>query len=301
MNAEAYGVFGLRLKSELALPELNPPPAHGDTDVEIVTGTTPRFANEPSGLSVHDSGALLLIEGVGRYWMERGSRMTVEPASDGAAPMVRLFLLGSALAAILHQRGLLPIHANGVVLEGRAVCFIGHSGAGKSTLAAWFHDRGLALLADDVCVISEDEAGRKWVQPGIPRLRLTGEALGASGRLAAEHAGVFDGHSKYNLAGTSLASGPVPLSHFYLLVQGEPGEAARIRPLRGVAALEALVANTYRGGYVPLMGRTAAHLAQCADLTRAVPLFEARRPWDLASLDAVGTALERHAIAVAAG
>ena len=78
---------------------------------------------------------------------------------------------------ILHQRSLLPLHANAMVVEGRAIGFMGHPGAGKSTLAAWFHDRGFDVLADDVCVVTPGPDGRPLAHPGIPRLRLWREAL----------------------------------------------------------------------------------------------------------------------------
>ena len=54
-------------------------------------------------------------------------------------------------------------------------------------------------------------------------------------------------------------------------------------------------AQASRCGYVPLMGRTGPHLLACARLARAVPIFEATRPWDLAGMDAGSAALEAHA------
>ena len=95
---------------------------------------------------------------------------------------VRLFLLGSAFGVLLHQRGLLPLHANAIEIDGRAVAFMGPSGAGKSTLAAWFHDRAFRVIADNVCAISRNSEGRRQAAPGLPRLRLWAEALELMGR-----------------------------------------------------------------------------------------------------------------------
>jgi hypothetical protein len=250
------------------------------------------------GLTVRGDESVLSIDGVGRYRMEGGRRLTVEPAPAASERNVRLYLLGSAFAAILHQRGLLPLHANAVVIEGRAVAFLGHPGAGKSTLAAWFHDRGFEVLADDVCVVTWDEAGRPLAHAGLPRLRLKPEALAASGRNADDYEPAFDDRDKYNVptGGAGLGQ-PVPLDGIYLLQRGEPG----IARLHGAAAVEALVANTYRGGYVPLMGRKGPHLLACARLARAVPVFEASRSWDLAGLDSSSAALAAHARALVSG
>ena len=100
--------------------------------------------------------------------MRDGNQIVIDAAPDATDRNVRLFLLGSALGALLHQRGLLPLHANAIDLGGGAVAFSGHSGAGKSTIAAWFHDRGHRILADDVCVVGFDQSGRALVH-AVPR------------------------------------------------------------------------------------------------------------------------------------
>ena len=72
---------------------------------------------------------------------------------------IRLYLLGSAMGVLLHQRGLLPLHANAVEIDGKAFAFMGASGSGKSTLAAWFHDHGYRIIADDVCAVRFETEG----------------------------------------------------------------------------------------------------------------------------------------------
>ncbi len=56
---------------------------------------------------------------------------------------VRLFLLGSVMGAVLHYRGVTPLHGNGFVHEGGAVLVLGNMGVGKSTLAAALVKKGL--------------------------------------------------------------------------------------------------------------------------------------------------------------
>ena len=113
---------------------------------------------------------MLTVDGVGRYLVRGGAEILVDAAGGAAERDVRLFLLGSALGILCHQRGLLPLHANAVVANGAAYAFAGHSGAGKSTLAAHFAQAGYEILCDDVCVISFDEAGQPLAWPGLPRL-----------------------------------------------------------------------------------------------------------------------------------
>lgn len=291
-----YRIFGLSISSELALPELDEAGAEGPCDVAIRIGTAPRSGQfeEPQGLSLHSGGALLNIVGVARYWIRGGTEITIEPSPGASDRNLRLFLLGSAFAAILHQRGLLPLHANAVEIDGRAVAFMGHSGAGKSTLAAWFHDRGFKVLADDVCVIGA-EHGRVVAHAGIPRLRLWKDALELTGRTHAEYEASFDDADKYNVPTQSRpTSESIELSHVYLLAKEDSGAAAITR-LEGIAAVDALVANTYRGRYVAMMGETQRHLVQCLSLVQKVPVFRAERIWGVAEFRAQAQLLEEHA------
>ena len=289
-----YRLFGLAVVSDVPLPELVADPGEAPADVRIRLGRIDAPADTAPGLHVDGDDALLVVQSIGRFLTRGGREMIVEPAAETSVRNLRLYLLGSGFAAILHQRGLLPLHANAVVVDGRAIGFMGHPGAGKSTLAAWFHDRGFDVLADDVCVVTAGPDGRPLAHPGIPRLRLWREALEASGREASAYERSFDDMDKYTVPTDLERTLPaVPLSHLYLLEKA--GEEAAVDRLEGASAVEAMVANTYRGSYVPLMGRTRAHLLACAGLARTVPVFRARRRWGYDSFDMEGEALEAHA------
>jgi hypothetical protein len=289
-----YRLFGLSVLSQVPLPELVADPDGGPPDVQVRLATIAAHRDAPAGMRIDGEDALLVIPGAGRFLARGGCEMLVEP-DEGVSPRnLRLYLLGSAFGAILHQRRLLPLHANAVVVEGKAIGFMGHPGAGKSTLAAWFHDRGFDVLADDVCVVTTGPDGAPLAHPGIPRLRLWREALEAGGRDASAFERSFDDMDKYTVP-TDLerALPAVPLSHLYLLEKAEgPPSVTR---LEGSAAVEAMIANTYRGAYVRMMGTTRQHLLACAELARKVPVFRARRRWGFDAFDAEGAALEAHA------
>ena len=285
-----YRLFGLAIGSELPLPELAPSDPDAPADVTVRLGRVPEPAMP--GFSMADGGAILSVQGVGRYLMAEGREMIVEPEPGVAERNVRIYLLGSAFAAILHQRALLPLHANAVVVDGRALAFCGRSGAGKSTLAAWFHDRGFDVLADDVCVVTGADA-IPTAQPGVPRLRLWREALGASGRDAGDYELSFEGRDKYDVPTGARARGTAtPLAAVYML---ESGEESAIERLGGSAATAALMANSYRRAWLDAMGRTADHFLACAALTRRVPVFRAGRRWGLDRFDTEAERLLAHA------
>lgn len=291
-----YSVFGLNLCSDFHLPELRPSDAKEPAEVEILEGGIPEELGTSPGHSISAEGTLLNIAGVARYLVREGRQIIVQRLSGSSDANVRLFLLGSAMGVLLHQRGVMPLHANAIEVDGRAVAFCGHSGAGKSTIAAWFHDRGYRILSDDVCAIGFDEQGVAIAYPGIPRLRLWREALEASGREVGSFSRSFDDMDKYDVPTTlETEANPVPLDRVYLLRKAAEGVAqGAITRLSGVEAVDALVANTYRGAYLQTIGETGRHLRTCLLVARKVAIFRAERLWGLETFDQEARLLELH-------
>jgi hypothetical protein len=238
----AYSGFGLKFESEIALEELPEYAGSGEADVKIKLAEIPRSSGEQPGYTLTDGGTLLSVPRVARFLIKDGRTIMVEPDPAASERNIRLYLLGSAMGVVLHQSGLLPLHANSVVIGNNAFAFCGHSGAGKSTLAAWFHDRGCDILADDVCVVGFNEGEKPLAYPGIPRMRLWREALEASGRIADDYPQSFEDMDKYDVP-TRRSSGlseALPLKAVYLLRKLHDGAAApQFERLSGVAALDA--------------------------------------------------------------
>lgn len=289
-------VFGLVIRSELALPELFPHEASGVADVVISIGKLPEAAGAPSGLSVADGALLLVIPGVAKYRIANGNSITVDADAGVPDRNVRLYLLGSALGALLHQRGLLPLHANAIDIDGKAVAFMGESGAGKSTLAAWFHDRGHRVVSDDVCVVGFDEHLQPYAAPGLPRLRLWAEALALMGRgttgFARSYIGEEDEKYDVPIDAELAARSHVPLAAIYLLERGPEFSIAR---LRGIEAADAVFANTYRGEYLAKTSGQKQHWESAVRLVRGTPVFRATRQWDPMALEEQCSRLLHHA------
>lgn len=276
-------MFGLQLRCDFSLPEL-PPAAPGVVpDVAIASGKLPAgLPTEPDTIAVGAS-VLLNIEGVARYWISGGQEILIERTAGVAEANVRLYLLGSAMGLLLLQRGCLPLHANAIEIGAGAAVFMGRSGAGKSTLAAWFHDRGHRVFADDVSVIRFGDDGAPIVMAGIPRLRLWKEALLASGRapegFSLSYAGDRD-YEKYDVAigGEGPLAESAPLGALYLLERGTQFEIAEVK---GAEKADALFANTYRGGFIRSVGDLRSHWSSCLALIARTPLFRISRPWNL--------------------
>ena len=289
-----YNVFGLRVRSSVPLPELFPASGPGDPDVLVESGTIDEPEHAP-GLAAATTGLLLTVPQVGRYLISSGRSIRTEPMNGVDPRNLRLFLLGSAFGLLLHQRGLLPLHANAIEIDGSAVAFMGASGAGKSTLAAWFHDRGYRVLADDVCAVTIDD-GQPFALGGLPRLRLWLDALEASGRSAEDltrSAMLDDIRDKFDLPLHFERAPParLPLAALYLL---DRGNRLSITRMRGVLAADALFANTYRGGLVATAGSAPAHFLSCAQVLKATPIYRVQRPWGLEKMGAQNERIVEH-------
>jgi hypothetical protein len=280
-----YQVFGLRIRSEIPLPELFPAIGEAVPDVTIRRGIVP--PSGPSvGLQTQGAALILTVPEVGRYRIEAGREIVVDPEPDAPEPNFRLFLLGSAFGAVLHQRGLLPLHANAVEIDGRAVAFMGESGAGKSTLAAWFHDHGHRVIADDVCVVGFKGAQAIAV-PGLPRLRLWSDALRAMGRDSRDYPRSYGGQEQIDkfdvpIERTIAVCEPQPLAAIYLLDGIEPFAFTR---LTGIEAAEMLFAHTYRGSYLAAALTHRTHWTSCITLAGGTPMFQLSRVRDFDRLD----------------
>lgn len=296
-----YWVFGLHIRSCFELPELVPAIGDSDPDVIIEEGGVAAPTGGKDGLFAVDNSLVLVVPDVARYRIDEGRRITVEAAENVAERNVRLFLLGSAFGALLHQRRMLPLHANAVEVGEAAVAFMGASGQGKSTLAAWFHAQGDNVIADDVCVIGFGGAGRPFASPGLPRLRLWAEALQVMGHDKANYQRSYIDEAavveKFDvpIKGAGSASRDIDLAALYLL---DRGDALSITRLSGLEAAEAVFANTYRGSYLSAVDGKHDHWRSSIDLVRRVPVFRAIRPWDLENLHDQCRQLRDHAVEI---
>jgi hypothetical protein len=162
------------------LPEWDGPP-NAPADINCRLGEVPARLGRPDHIAplFQTSGAgeyLLVLPDTGRVLVRNGNEITVQPDA-GAAVNLSAILTGPIQAVLWHQRGLLPLHASVVVINGRAVALCGPAAAGKSTLAAILAARGYQVVADDIGVVDVRDNAEVLVPPGCARLQLWRDAL----------------------------------------------------------------------------------------------------------------------------
>lgn len=291
--------YGLRVHSGLELQGL--PTAEGasdEADAEIVLG---EMISDPDD-AVGNSGFyqtmahefVLRIHGTAEYVVKEGREIVVRPHPAAEPERVRLFLMGSAMGALLYQRGILLLHGSAIDTPAGVMVFVGAQGEGKSTLAAALHREGHALLCDDVCAVLQASSGSMVVHPGAPLMRLCEDAL--------DH---FDGYTEYARSANfdvdkyvvSLQqphlSAPRKLAGVHVLCSHDANDIA-LRPVRGFDRMKHVIGNLYRPEYLGGMASAGEVMRLAGQLAKQVPVIELWRPRDLSRIPEVVEVLKLH-------
>lgn len=272
-----YKLYGLVVASDWSLPECFPD-LEKASDIRFIQGLVPADGIDPKSKGAweqyNESEFWMDIDDVARYWVRNGEEITVEPYPEADETSIRVYLLGSALGALLYQRGLLLIHGNAIEVNGACLVCVGDSGAGKSTLAAAFLQEGYRLLADDVVPVNE----QGLATPGFPRIKLWGETARNFGIETEGLRRILPEMDKYNVPlGERFCETPLPVQWVYVLEPSE-GEVFVLEPFQGMERFEPLHENTYRVHYLEHMALKPRHLQQVANLAGRIRMARIKRP-----------------------
>ena len=290
-----YAVYGLTLTSPLLFPELLPGLGRVDVFIDVSQVKSAVFHEHSPILcaAVSPSRVHLTWGGVGDLLIEDSQRITVIAGPNTDEDALRLFILGAGLGVLLHQRGLLVIHASGVIIEDRVVGFIGAKGWGKSTTAATLHQRGHTLISDELLVVRFDDQGYPWVIPGSPQIKLWEDALVSTGGDPNSAVRVRSGVDKFHVNAASIAPNELPLHGLYLL---DGGEELSVRSMSPSEAFLGVVPHLYvcRFGTSFLQETGMAHaFEQVSRLLRVVNVKRLLRRRDLSQLSDIARLIER--------
>ena len=219
-----------------------------------------------------------------------GHEIVVDPAPGAEERTLRLFILGPALALLLHQRGRLILHASAVEIDGDAVAFLGGPRWGKSTTAGALHVRGHPLVADDVVAVQPD-TNAPVVFPGFPRLKLWPEAARSLGDDPEALPQLHPRFAKRDRPATEgFVHDLLPLRRVYVLAEDSH---QAIQPLSPQEALIELVRHSFVAGWLASTGAAASHFRQCSNLVNQVLVCRLERPRSLAELPDLARLIER--------
>lgn len=282
--SEIYQAFGLSIQSSLSLPELFLKKNHftENPDVEILFGKTPEKLENPQKEGVayqaNPNEYLLDLEGIARYLVTDGNKITIQRKEGATDEDLRVFLLGSALGALLHQRETFILHASAIIIEGEAVLFTGISGMGKSTTSTAFRLEGNLILTDDVCAIQLNGKQKPIALPGYPQSKLWEDALEG---MEMDYENLKHIREKINKRAVPLKDDfhnePTPIRAIYWL-NTHNEETLLLEEVKGAEKFNTLKQMTYRPLLVDGLGVKPAHFKQGMQLAMQVPVKKITRP-----------------------
>ena len=269
--------------------------AHASTqvDVNIRLGKVPQTL---SGDDVVTKGRLsmspteyLLHLPICSYYVKEGKEITIELQDDADDKSVRLFLLTNAMAALLHQRNKVALHAGAVVTNDGLIIICGDSGAGKSTTISALQQKGYKVFADDVVVLEEDAQGKVIAFASYPTIKLWEDSLEKLGvGELSEEAKLREHVAKYKLHfHEEFTTEPLPVARVFVLKKNEALTAPTLQPLTGVQAFTELYSNLYRTSLMNSLEKRNLLFNSISGLAGKIPVQQIERPIEGNSIEKV--------------
>lgn len=281
-----YIAFGLKISSEYKLPELTP--SNGiveSTDIVIEQSDLSNLRNEFEELSksknkfvIKKDFVLFQIPNIATFLIQEGKSIKISPMFGADMDIIKLYILGTCMGAILMQRRVLPLHGSLVEINGKAYAFIGDSGAGKSTLALAFINKGYNLLSDDLIAVSFSNENLPLVCPAYPQQKLWQESLIEFGMEFSQYHPLVERETKYAVPVYSqFSTQTLPLSGIFELEIGEESEIT-LTTQEGLQRFNTLYNHTYRNFMVSNLGLMDWHFVATGNVMKKVEMFKIIRP-----------------------
>jgi len=266
-----------------------------DPDVTISYGDVPESLSDAAQIGLRFQASpgelLLVVDGVARYLVRNGRGIIIDRMDGVSDSDIRIFLLGSAFGALMHQRGLLALHASAIGVNDGCVAFLGYSGMGKSTLATAFGRKGYSILTDDVCAVGFDAEQVPTAVPGYPQTKLWLDSLKKFEMDPEPLRKISPSLEKRALPMSEAFSGkPLPLRRIYVLTHAE--DELSIEPIWGPEKFIELRKHTYRPSFLEGLGVRVPHFQQLSVLAAQLPLVRVMRPYRSFMLDELVSMLE---------
>jgi hypothetical protein len=175
-----YRVGGITIGSDVYYPELILDTGFGDPEVVLAFGDVPETLDNNKAdfpiVEANEENYLLKIPRIGRYWVNKGERITIQAEEGAAQEDVRKQALTAVLAMLGYQRNYIVMHGGVVIINGKAILITGISAVGKSALLAALYQLGYSVISDDISFIKIINKQAK-VFPSFPRIMLWKDSL----------------------------------------------------------------------------------------------------------------------------
>ncbi|MEX0377611.1 aldolase, partial [Bacillus sp. S4] len=279
-----YKAFGLFIISDILLPELpNVENKIDSIDIEVrikdLSELWLDLSDKQDEFVINKDLVMFQVPDIAIFSIQGGDKIFVSPMKEYEEDMIRLWILGTCMGAILMQRKVYPLHGSAVIINGKAYAFVGNSGAGKSTLASAFIQQGYQFLSDDVIAISfSSDTNAPLVIPSYPQQKLWQDSLDNLGMKINNYRSIYGRETKYSVPVISeYIAEPIPLEGVIELVKTENGEV-EIRQVEKLERFYTLYRHTFRNFLIQGLGLMEWHFVASAAILNKVDLYELCRP-----------------------
>ena len=294
-----YWGFGLRIASEFEIPELLAE-REGSAEVTVKYGTVPEFHGQLQrfdgcNIGIGEKDYFLEIPATCRYYVDDELHITVEPFEGIDGRSVRIYLLATVMAFVLHRRGHVPLHASAIRRGNELILLSGDSGSGKSTALAGLSDKGYQVFSDDVCVLSHTAQNLVWASASYPMIKLWEDAVEKldSSAYTGKDFPVKKGIEKYGyFFHDSFSKERLPVKRIIILRKSESGGRSSVKELQGLAKFAALEQQVYRKSLVTTPQQQTIPFNAIAMLANQCQVFEITRPLNQAATDTLQIIIE---------
>lgn len=256
------------------------------SDVEISQVKAVKELMEPalsSGwLQMTENEFRMVAADVGTFYAANGKSIRFSPDTSATNESIELYMNGSVFGAILHQRGILPIHGSSFVYRGSGVMLCGHSGSGKSSLTSAMCLNGQAtFLTDDVTPILFYD-GKPAVLPKSDRVKLWDDSLDQLSKKRDELKRIRPQDNKYYLTIEKSASEPHPLHHVVIISVDDKIAEPVAEQMTGAEGFSILQKEIYRLFYLrAIPQRKARYFMQISKICNQCTIQSVTRPADI--------------------
>lgn len=278
-NMHFYRAYGLNICSEIHIPEFPEGKSLADVIIKLGNVDLP-LSNEiiinGRHFQVTNDSVYLFWNDVGKFKVSHGKEIIVDPTSNVDANTLNQFIVGSAMAVLLNQRGYLILHASAVNVDGYTIAFLGESGIGKSTIADALYLKGYPIITDDVLAAQTNKENKPLIIPSFPYLKLKFEISeykqdGAKLNPNSEYS------KHFNNKNNGFLEKSEKLDQIYIL---DTGDNLDISHLSQQEAIFNLLSNSY---CIRLFKEEEqiSNLKQCAEIINNVPVYQLKIPRSL--------------------
>jgi hypothetical protein len=286
-----YWAYGLTIKSEMEFPELLALPENEFNDIELVCGIAPEHNQEnlhdvKKNIYISSDAYKLILPDVATYWAENGNSIIIQPVLLADRSKVRLFCLSNVFAAILNQRGIIPIHAAALKVNNRLVLICGHSGAGKSTLVGDLKSRGFSVFSDDVCVPETNLSNQILMYSSYPMMKFWDETIKRLPNLGEPDVQLRPDVNKFGFYfHEQFDNSPKQPVLVFFLEKLEDLQQVEVQEVKGFKLFQYLESNAYRGEYLGAFDLREKHFDFFSNLANQLRGFVIKRPKGEDSID----------------